>query len=60
MKIGDKVKLTTAPSFFQEDIGKNGDVTDIRTDIEGNILVDVVLDGDEGPSVVFKCQLELI
>lgn len=54
MKKGDRVKLISVPECFLDDLDRYGTVMEIHY----NGTADLLLDGDDGLSVVFVWQLE--
>ena len=59
-KDGDRVKLISVPDCMPEDLGRIGTVKKTWKDSWGRKNVDVVLDGEDGASVVFEEQLVLV
>lgn len=60
MKAGDRVQLISVPDYAKDDLNKFGIVVKVKDNTPHGRNVDVVLDEDNGISVVFDHQLKII
>lgn len=55
--LNDTVTLIDAPNYLKQDIGKTGRIMAIQIDSQGNQIVSLRLEGDDGDSLCFASQL---
>ncbi len=58
--VGQKVRLAQSGNLSLDDLNKFGTITKLGTDSQGNNIVDILIDGDDLPSVCFDFQVVAI
>lgn len=60
LKEGSRIKLISVPDCCTEDLNRTGVVKRLFKDLYGTPTADILLDGDDGLTVCFQSQLEVI